>query len=273
MTGRIEVGPLALDYYSTSDLTAPCKRLIVVVHGDSRNADDHLRYITEAGPPAGTTVVAPHFVTAEDEPPDDRHVWSNGGWKRGDKSSNGRVSSFEVIDTLIRSATFETLVLAGHSAGGQFVNRYVSGSPITATRYVVANPSSYLYLDGRRKKGKGFAIPTEAQRAACPGYDTYKYGLTDLNTYMALSSPDLIRSRYRERSVTVLLGSLDTATDAELDIGCEAMWQGTNRLERGKTFSRYTGTLAGHRTDVVSGVGHEARKMYASTAGKLALFA
>lgn len=260
-----------MPYFSNADLTTPCKRLIVVVHGDSRNAADHLRYIVEAGPPPGTLVVAPHFLTADDHPTGP--YWTDSGWKRGAQSVVGDISSFAAVDALIRAATFETLVLAGHSAGGQFVHRYAGGSAILATRYVVANPSSYLYLDGRRKKGGTFAIPTASQQKACPGWNTYRYGLVGLNAYMALAGPDVIASRYRARAVTLLLGDKDNVVDAELDTSCAAMWQGTNRLDRGKVFTAYLGPLAGHRTDIVTGVGHDARNMYRSAAGKRALFA
>ena len=46
----------------------------------------------------------------------------------------------------------KTVVVVGHSAGGQFVNRYAAGgagcpNPLVEVRYVIMNPSSYLYVD------------------------------------------------------------------------------------------------------------------------------
>ena len=102
--------------------------------------------------------------------------------------ANGRpapVSSFQVIDDLLRSLddrkrlpTLASIVLAGHSGGAQLVQRYAVLNQIDgplrrdgiAVRYVVANPSSYLYLTKERPRpdGKGYA-PYE--RGICPTYN------------------------------------------------------------------------------------------------------
>jgi hypothetical protein len=58
----------------------------------------------------------------------------------------------------------KAVVLAGHSGGGQLVQRYAvvgkAAAALTSTgihlRYVVANPSSYLYFsDERPSRGGG----------------------------------------------------------------------------------------------------------------------
>src|SRR2546421_125076 len=62
------------------------------------------------------------------------------------------------------------IVVAGHSAGGQFVARYQMsnrvhdslGVPIT---YVVANPSSYAWPDATRPQPTGDAAPDSAKGA------------------------------------------------------------------------------------------------------------
>lgn len=48
-----------------------------------------------------------------------------------------------------------SIVVAGHSAGGQFVTRYQMANQVDGTlgvpvTYVVANPSAYPYLDNER---------------------------------------------------------------------------------------------------------------------------
>ena len=104
-------------------------------------------------------------------------VWSVDGWKDGslseirrDDSTDQRVSSFAVLDALLETLSdrkhwpaLDLVVLAGHSAGGQFVQRYAVASAPTVlshqgihTRFVVANPSSYLYFDARRPTEHGF---------------------------------------------------------------------------------------------------------------------
>ena len=71
------------------------------------------------------------------------------------------VSAFEVFDSLIGSIigsqnfpNLRSVVIFGHSAGGQFVNRYAACSRFerhgVAVKYVVMAPSSYLYFNKER---------------------------------------------------------------------------------------------------------------------------
>lgn len=68
-----------------------------------------------------------------------------------------------LIEALVvpgRYLSLKEITIAGHSAGGQFVQRYAAGTTIEqrpsvsarslAFRYVAANPSSYLYLFPRQ---------------------------------------------------------------------------------------------------------------------------
>jgi hypothetical protein len=96
-------------------------------------------------------------------------------------------------------------VIAGHSAGGQLVNRYAAGSDAEdfhsgfEFRYVVANPSSYLYLDAQRPVPGFldlFSVPTPSEQSVCPGFDEYKHGLQELNPYMQTAGEEAILERY-----------------------------------------------------------------------------
>ena len=81
------------------------------------------------------------------------------------------LSSFAVMDVLLetlcdreRFPNLERIIVAGHSAGGQFVHRWglssdswcfgdgddVEDASLPKIRLVAANPRSYAYLDGRR---------------------------------------------------------------------------------------------------------------------------
>ena len=94
-----------------------------------------------------------------------------GDWRAGahsdPASGHGQtVSSFQVLDTFlsllsdpIRFPNLDKITMVGHSAGGQSVQRYAFSTLLPPTlrpgltiRYVVANPSSYAYLDPRRPK-------------------------------------------------------------------------------------------------------------------------
>jgi hypothetical protein len=78
------------------------------------------------------------------------------------------VSSYAAVDRIIRilgdSTRFpnlEAVVVAGHAAGGQYVHRFAATSPVEDElphlrfRYIVANPSTYLYLGPERPAGDG----------------------------------------------------------------------------------------------------------------------
>jgi hypothetical protein len=265
-------------------------RLVVVVHGDGRNAPGYFDDVVRAAATSAVTdavIVAPQFATRSDlrgQGIDGVSSWSSESWKSGDRSrSDGdlrRVSSFDVVDALItdivdggRFPAIRTVIVAGHSAGGQFVNRYAAASPVdqairkagVALRFVVANPSSYLYFDDRRVDDQGrLAVPSDADRQDCRHYDDYKYGLGARNEYLAQSSTDQIAARYASRVVTYVAGDLDTdPEDPTMDRSCEARLQGVNRLARARNYVASLTTIFGpgvlerHRLIEVPGIGHD----------------
>ena len=281
------------------------RELLVVIHGDSRNGSDYFDYAVaaaEAADARDVLIVAPQFLTNGDRRDQDLDrstmTWSADGWKEGAASTGGsrpwRLSSFEVIDELIHQTidggaypNLREVVVAGHSAGGQFVNRYAAGTsvlddrPSVALRFVVANPSSYLYLDDRRwsPDESGFTAPSDHDQRRCSGYDRYKYGLEDRNDYMNAKTAGQIISTYGRRQVTYALGELDTDPNGtNMDTSCASQFQGANRLERGLTYHAFLqmfygpGIAAGHQLLVIPGVGHDGAAMLASPLLRPALF-
>ncbi|MCK6370874.1 MAG: hypothetical protein L6Q83_06005 [Gammaproteobacteria bacterium] len=234
-THRFPVGASYVPYCS-NDKHGPA---VFVIHGTNRNADDYLGYLDDLD----TLVIAPHF---QDSGPG--LYWTSGGWKRGDRSKDAeRVSSYEVLDRMVEM--YHGVAVAGHSAGGQFVTRYAAGTRLQGLTFIVANPSSYLYLDGTRPVG-----------GDCPDYNEYKYGLEDPNDYMGGG----IARDYAERDVIYMLGSLDTKVDKYLDTSCEANRQGRNRYDRGLKFFDHLARHFGrpvHRKVIVNGVGHSPSRM------------
>ncbi|MGE3858239.1 MAG: hypothetical protein AB7G21_14895, partial [Dehalococcoidia bacterium] len=122
---------------------------VLVVHGTNRNAVDYFDY-ADAAVPSSVLVVAPRFQTSDDSPEKNELYWTSSEWKQGGQSTGSRpweMSSFTVVDELLRSmrATFpnlDTIVVAGHSGGGQFVQRYAATNRDGRNHFVVANPSS-----------------------------------------------------------------------------------------------------------------------------------
>ena len=98
----------------------------------------------------------------------------------------------QVLDDLLRSLDDRQrlpALAAGHSGGAQLVQRYAVLNNVDgplrrdglALRYVIANPSSYLYLTNERPRPDGKRAPYE--RGICPTYNQYKYGTDKLPAY------------------------------------------------------------------------------------------
>lgn len=270
--------------------TGAVSHAVIVVHGIDRDADAYFNTMVQALRTAGvldsTIVVAPHFQTLDDAPLADEPYWSSEGWKRGDLSDAAsplaRTSSFAVIDTLLRAlgdrARFpriRTIVLTGHSAGAQLTHRYAAASPLAESlgvpvRFIVANPSSYLYLRSERPSATAFAAPDSA---ACPGWDDWPYGLRNRNSYAKAADDATLRTRLITRDVRVLVGDADTLT-ANLDVSCEGNLEGNRRYDRGRAlvwFLTQYYPSHHHRESVVPGIGHSSGGMYGSAAGQSAL--
>jgi pimeloyl-ACP methyl ester carboxylesterase len=303
--------PAQLPVLATLDLDqehADVTRAIIVIHGALRNAESSFASMQQAATVAGEAgrhvlILAPQFLSEVDAVrypvPLDVPVWSVDGWKDGslseirrDDSTDQRLSSFAVLDALMQRLSdrkqwpsLDLVVLAGHSAGAQFVQRYAAaGRAPTAlshhgirTRFFVANPSSYLYFDERRPTDHGFAtFPVRR----CPGFDHYKYGLEAPNPYVATQTPHTLMSHYARQQVIYLLGSLDAdAAHPFLDHSCAAEAQGPTRLARGQAYLQYLPLILGrevaqrHHQVLVEGVGHDHQAMFQSPCGVAWLFA
>ena len=302
---------LKIPVYANADLyetNLSFDKAIVVIHGTNRNADDYFVNMQTAANQVpnlstNTLIVAPQFLTESDVEQndlDDEHLyWTSGGWKAGSNSRNEdanprpvRIPSYAVLDSLLMHLVrlfpnIEMITLTGHSAGGQGVQRMAATSPLAESlctdfgvsiRFVVANPSSYVYMDGQRRRPgtlDDFSLPN----TSCGSYNEWKYGLEDLYTYPELSGVDSIRARFKRRQVTYLLGEQDNNPDASsLDESCPANLQGDHRLERGIIYYHYLQHYYGstitdnHSISLVPNVGHSNFAMYNSSQGLAALF-
>jgi len=299
--------------FATGGFPAPvpaATRLVVMINGTLRNADVYFESTLAAAAAAGTeaehaVIVAPQFLATPDAEKfaldADVPSWTPEGWKIGDRAvrPDGGPSSYAVLDAIVTAAAdrgrfpaMRTVVVAGHSAGGQFVHRYIAFNGVhaalreagTGVRYVVSNPSSYLYFDDRRLDGDGELVPYPRER--CADFNRYRYGLEEPNEYgaaavAAFGAPgaDAMAREYGRREVAYLLGEADSDPNSDsLDRACGAAAQGATRLERGQRYFRYvqallgSGVLETHSLHIVPGVGHDHRAMFLSPCGLTLLF-
>lgn len=291
---RLELTAGAFSFYRSHSLELKNDRLeqlILVLHGTLRNANDYFESMGKATALAGkadsTLIVAPQIRIDEDPREPGDLFWDESGWKEGAPSLNGEtggVSSFEILDALVeraletgRFANLRRVVITGHSAGGQVVARYMLGTHLPEKqsgvnfRFIVSNPSSYMYLNESRGGAEGgFEIP----ESECHSYDDYRYGTRNLNAYMEKSGKARLLENVRRRDITLLIGEKDTELEL-LDVGCEAMHQGANRRERAERFFDHVNHFfspAAVAFQLVLGVGHDQEKMYQSNEGLSVLF-
>ena len=292
-----EDSPISIPIFSNMDLdddNLGINKVVIVVHGLNRNANDYFNSIdgvtTSLGLQNETNIIAPQFLLLEDI-----EYWSlgstipywqnNTGWMTGNQSLSTtqhprdfQISSFTIMDSLlsyflIQYSNIEEIVLVSNSAGGQLLNRYAGGSPITFNekiKFIISAPSSFLYFDENRYEYPDSWTPPYG----CNNYNNYKYGLDELNGYMSIAGEDSIISRYQERRVTYLIGELDNGGTTD----CQSMAQGQHRLERSINYYNYLlhyfnqGIATRQNIIIIPNVGHDHGEIFNSPCGRKAIF-
>jgi len=311
-------------------------RAVVIVHGGSRDANVNFTNVLAAAFLAGalddTVIVSPRFASNEENIPRDASGGNSvaaaraaardalapnelnwisqfGGrhWNAGGVAVNAKVTSYEVIDEILRKLAgkdafpnLKSIVVAGHSSGGQFVGRYQMVNRVhdalgVKVSYLVSNPGAYTYLDNLRPTASaippnvsstvsGFIPLSNAKPPApyvpyadarnCTTYDAWPYGLNNRVGYSASATDDQLKKQIVGRPATFLLGELDILPLVNFDISCAAMAQGSSRLARGLAFGKYVRENYGalHKTVVVEGCGHHTRCMLTADAALPLLF-
>ncbi len=291
---------------------------LVMIHGTNRDADNYYRNAMAAAFLAdaleNTIVIAPRIASNERgcqdklAPNEVSYSCSGDSWRSGGTSSSSdKLTSFDFIDEVLQKLArkevfpnMKHIVVAGHSAGGQFVNRYEManqvheklGVPVT---YIVANPSSYAYPDNTRptaadwpvqagapgyvpeppvgRAGRAGADESTADGAVfrqfgdgrnCTTYDQWPYGFQHRSGYTSRLTDDQLKKQLASRPTTYLLGQIDILPLGGFDGSCAAMAQGPTRLARGLAFSKFVNSkLGGHQEAVIiPECGHNARCMF-----------
>jgi pimeloyl-ACP methyl ester carboxylesterase len=252
--------------------------VLIMLHGRLRNAMVYYHTaISAVAARPGWLVASPQFLAEVDiaahrlSPRTLR--WGLTDWMGGDAAiAPSPQNTFAVLDALLdrlarRLPALRRLVVAGHSGGAQVAQRYsLLADEHPNTHYVIANPSSYAFLDSRRPE------PTDQ----CPEFDRWKYGLSGLPDYCHGWTREQLAARYAKRRVTYLLGADDTdSAHPALDNTAAARCQGPHRRARGEAF--YTALKirfpdCRHKLRIVPGVGHDGFGIFTSTDGIETLF-
>jgi pimeloyl-ACP methyl ester carboxylesterase len=307
--------------YTTYALSKPNPRItraLIMIHGTLRNPDVYFTTATAAAFLAhaldDTVVIAPRIASAQGNCKDELAVseisYSCGGdsWRSGGAAaSDSSVTSFDFVDRLVErladKKTFpniRVIVIAGHSAGGQFVARYEMANKVHETlgvplHYVVSNPSSYAWPDATRPLPTGDAAPEAARMgwqleskphtnfsygafagaSTCPNFDKWPYGLEQRTSgYTAGMSDDQLKKQLASRPTTYLLSQVDTLPLGGFDSGCGAMAQGATRRARGEAYFKWVTEHLGakHEVKIIEECGHNNRCVYTDDAALPVIF-
>jgi len=182
--------------------------------------------------------------------PEDSLYWEGSEWKTGEDGL------FDVMDTFFSTLadqdafpSLSNIIIVGHSAGAQLVQRFAVAGPSAEDRlekrgvhlrYVASAPSSFLYLGPARPQGAPepldshlckprnasnestgieFVIPDERASRECPLFDDWPFGLAggEVPDFMIAAShgdPLHLYSKFSKRDFVVIAGDADVCNTA-----------------------------------------------------------
>lgn len=242
---------------------------------------------------ASVGIVAPAFLNMQDlqagacKP--QYLCFNNSYWQQGGSNKNPKmqhsISSFlaldQLLDQLFLNTTYPALnqvVVAGHSLGGQGVQRYAVLKKTKAydpnVRFWIGNPGSWAWLTAQRPNTNASAATT---------YDEWPYGIhqntSKVPSYarrdVVAQNGTLVAQRFRSRTVGYGLALMDVGAGVTT---AAAMWQGFNHLDRGSKFiismgQDFAGGFpASHTADFVANMTHQDYGMYTANMSLQRLF-
>ena len=230
------------------------KHAQIIMHGTNRNGEDYLNAWKEKADEKSIALFAPEF----DKEAFPVSWYQEGGVVNAEGLFRGSDStSYQILDDILCFINrnirkpYASFNMFGHSAGGQFVHRFMllHQSPYV-DKAVAANAGWYTF-------------PTDTI--------AYPYGILGLSKDFSQ-----LRKDYLAKNLYVLLGTADTVRDRDLRTTPEADAQGQYRFARGLSFYDFAAKIAQEeglpfhwRIDTVEGVAHNYRKMTQAAADLL----
>ena len=234
--------------------------IVLLFHGEERNAQDYRDLWVNASNQYGFMVFAPEFSVA-DFPGGSSYiignVYQDGNYPTAVTLNNESVWTFSIVEPLFDYLKINSGSAAlsydmfGHSGGGQFVHRFVMLKPNARyNRAVAANSGWYTVPDG---------------------VASFPYGI--MNCPITSISPN----NYFSRKLYVTVGALDNnGSDASLRHNTASDLQGLNRLDRANYFFSKSQTYANSvsatfnwQFHTVANSGHDATLMSNDAIGLL----
>jgi hypothetical protein len=223
--------------------------VLLYFHGVRADPRHELESLTHLANGSGHMLVAPHFDG--DRFPFWRYqcvgiVQQGSTRPRETWTGNLVVELLRQLEVLERPRMAVRLI--GHSAGGQFVDRFAGFHTLTAARLIAANPASVL-------------MPSRDYQ--------YPYGFGGLPN--SIATDDDIKA-YLRQPLVLYVGELDTQSQGIPDTNPEAMRQGDTRPQRaqrafeiGLAVAKERGWDFNWRFVSRSGVGHNRLQMFAGS--------
>lgn len=223
-----EAGDVVIQVFTYKPANYRDGPLLVVFHGKNRNAEDYRDWAVPLADEQGYVVAAPLFD--ERRFPGDAYLRGNVVSKDGTLKPPSEWTFPKVLTVIemLRAAEKKPAwpyLCIGHSAGGQFAERFAAFQPNGALRIVAANPGTHLFPNEQMSGGYGFgSLP-----ASLGGDEGLK--------------------RYLAAPLTIYLGTADNDPNHQsLDNSAAAKLQGPHRLARGRACFEAAEKLAKDRS-------------------------
>lgn len=207
-------------------------------------------------------------------------VWKGAQWASGQNNQypykQTTVSSYDVLDQMTMYfanksiyPNLKSIVIAGHSLGGQTVNRYAAvGKNLGLSvpiRYWIGNPNDYLWFNSTSR-------PATLTPSTCNVFDDWRSGLSNYTpTYgasLVSAGVQAVLNNFQSKSKIYAKGTLDFGDDSST---CAPYTVGQNRNERFFEQIKFFPPTGLDNVDYVM-TGHDGGAMFASTAGQYRFF-
>ena len=207
-------------FYHLPETVDENTKILFIIHGNTRNADDYLKVWKKLTEGENVALFAPHFTRNSFISFNTLQMSTSNGVIRPDKNlylNNSIDTLFEFIKSKfnLKANSYD---IYGHSAGAQFVHRYLLMSKDPKVNIAVAaNAGWYTFLNGAN----------------------FPYGVK--NPPIILSDSNV--KVFLGTNLHILIGSNDIDVNSSVNKSDGAQKQGLNRLQRAKNFFDYTSII------------------------------